>query len=60
MAELKPCKCPFCGDIERLIIEKATGGWPDDYYVHCFGCGAFGPSGNTEQQAIDAWNRREK
>lgn len=59
MAELKPLYCPFCGENERLFVEKA-GGWENDFYVHCYGCSTFGPSGNDEKQAIDAWNKRSK
>ena len=46
MAELKPC--PFCNETKRLFVEKA-GGWENDFYVHCYGCSTFGPSGNDDR-----------
>ena len=52
MAELKPC--PFCGDTQLTIINV----YGEDYYVHCDTCTTCGPSGETEQEAIEAWNRR--
>lgn len=53
MAELKPC--PFCGSKDIHMI-------PGDrtYLCACFGCCATSAPRITEQQAIDAWNRRSK
>ena len=48
-------KCPFCGEIERLAIDHVLG---EDFYVKCLKCYTFGPTENTEEQAIEAWNRR--
>lgn len=46
--------CPFCGN-----ADLECGHDPDAslYRVEC-NCGACGPDGKTEQEAIDAWNRR--
>lgn len=56
MAELKPC--PFCG-----CKDISIGWWYDPIFgckvhtVRCKKCGAE-KEGDTEQQAIDAWNKR--
>ena len=52
MAELKPC--PFCGD-EASIIRTYT----DDrqYQVFC-GCGGRVAYFDTEEEAIESWNKR--
>lgn len=58
MAKLKPCPFDGCKDIQ-------LGWWYDPIFgckvftARCGKCGAE-KEGNTEQQAIDAWNRREK
>lgn len=66
MKELKPC--PFCGGKANYYCEELD--WADwgyisatkyyNTYVECEECGAGTASFDTEQQAIDAWNRREK
>lgn len=62
MEEIK--RCPFCngkartdsicwGDEEEYLV--------DDYsVVVCPECGATGPKCQTEEEAIEMWNRREK
>lgn len=58
MAELKPC--PFCG-YEKVRIIKHNLDCGTIYQGYCLKCGTLGPDyGNTEQQAIDAWNKRSK
>lgn len=56
MEELEPC--PFCGCPNITVYNDCD----DVFYAECCNpdCDAFGPSRKTEQQAIDAWNRREK
>lgn len=53
MNELKPC--PFCGgtDIECVDFHKA-----DMWFVQCENCYATFPSFDTEDEAIEARNRR--
>lgn len=51
MAEFKPC--PFCGS-ELIECYEEKGG---QFYCIC-ACGVCGPDGETEQEAIDAWNKR--
>ena len=52
--ELKPC--PFCGGEDFQMVSVYGG----EYYVDCLTCTACGPSGETEEEAIEAWNRRAK
>lgn len=52
MAELKPC--PFCGGTNLTIINV----YGEEYYVDCSTCTTCGPGGETEEEAIKAWNRR--
>ena len=51
MAELKPC--PFCGG-RKLSVH----GWSNQYWVECYSCETEGPSGETQDEAIESWNRR--
>lgn len=61
--ELKPC--PFCGGeavintIEPHTHEFATfmPDYPGSTFVECTGC-TCALSGDTEEKAIKAWNRR--
>ena len=53
MAELKPC--PFCGS-ERILLRGIV--WLNNYCITCPKCGAESGYKPTEQQAIDAWNKR--
>lgn len=61
MTELKPC--PFCGS-EAVIIRGFSLGrymYRLKYYVVCspaFGCGGRTFNFDTEQDAVEAWNRR--
>ena len=52
MAELKPC--PFCGK-DRLYVHQDSA---EEFIILCLKCGTTGPISPTEQQAIDAWNKR--
>jgi len=57
MNELK--KCPFCGSTARVTKDPAV--WDDDVWsVYCGGkkCSARLLCFKSEQDAIDAWNRR--
>ena len=60
---LKPC--PFCGNNEPTIrIFRGKDGWRDRYAVLCRydegGCGAESGLYHYEEEAIYAWNKREK
>lgn len=48
--KLKPC--PFCGG-NNLSVEGITF-----YWVECIDCNASISGHETEEQAIEAWNRR--
>ena len=52
MAELKPC--PFCGGKDLQVVNV----YGEDYYVDCQTCTTCGPSADTYEEAIEAWNRR--
>ncbi len=63
MEELK--SCPFCGGEEISTIESydvpkfSKKSLPDFVYVGCPSCG-IGYQEETEEEAIEAWNRRIK
>ena len=57
--KLKPC--PFCGN--RVAVEENINfGEPNDFIVYCNpsngGCGAKTRLCESEEEAIEAWNRR--
>jgi Lar family restriction alleviation protein len=59
MAELKPC--PFCGGEPRIVSFKHTFSRFLVYQVMCFACHTkpkYFCRGRTEEEAIEAWNRR--
>ena len=58
MERLKPC--PFCGWDDCINIDKYKCGGEWWYFVECEECMENGPVGKTEQDAIDAWNRRRE
>lgn len=48
--------CPFCGSQQIEITE-----WDENvhaFWVSCDTCGATGPNGITEAEAIERWNKR--
>lgn len=49
--ELKPC--PFCGGNAQKVKSSGRWGW----FVSC-SCAAVGPSADSKEEAIAAWNRR--
>lgn len=53
---MKLKKCPFCGT--KNVI--AAGGTATPPFVRCNDCGATGPTRQTYEEAIEAWNRRTK
>lgn len=56
--ESESIPCPFCSECRGLVVVCA---YPDDegYFVLCK-CGANGPLGKTEEEAIELWNRRQQ
>ena len=55
--ELKPC--PFCGKMDYLTAQAINGGkW--EPFVECNKCGSCSAPYNTQEEAIEAWNRRVK
>lgn len=48
--------CPFCGS-KKIEIQE----WDENihgFWISCEDCGATGPNGSTEAEAIGRWNRR--
>jgi len=57
--------CPFCGTPSKcedgeheLNMTVVITGTDRPYAVGCIMCGSRGPESNTEQEAIEEWNRR--
>lgn len=56
MEEIK--RCPFCNG-KAKTDSIYWGNEEDDYsVVVCTECGAMGPKCQTEEEAIEMWNRR--
>lgn len=55
-------RCPFCKGEARtdsIYWGNEEEAWADDYsVVMCTKCGAMGPKCQTEEEAIEMWNRR--
>ena len=55
----KLLKCPFCGHKKiEVYVENYDLDSSVIYSRICVKCRANGPWKDTEQQAIDAWNKR--
>lgn len=53
-----PDPCPFCGSEQIEIIE-----WDENvhgFWVSCESCGASGPTGATDAEAVERWNNRRQ
>lgn len=46
-------ECPFCGGNAELSVHRGAV-----VFVQCQQCDATFPMFDSEQEAIDAWNRR--
>lgn len=59
MSDLKPC--PFCGEQPSSEVESNGLGvfWIICDNVNVGGCGCEGPYKPSEEEAAEAWNRRE-
>jgi Lar family restriction alleviation protein len=55
---MKPC--PFCKSKDILIrgIDESHKNPP--FWVECMECMATGPEAETEEKAVELWNRREE
>lgn len=53
-ATVKPESCPFCG-AEGTDVHVVQG---NPRYCKCYVCGAQGPLGNTDGEAVVFWNDR--
>lgn len=58
MAELKVC--PFCGsnEVSCWMSSSRFSTWKNSHYVKCYVCGAMTEAFPSEEEALDAWNRR--
>ena len=54
--ELQPCPFKHEGFSGGLVV---VSNGVKQYSVLCDICGAEGPTGKTETEAIESWNRRE-
>jgi Lar family restriction alleviation protein len=60
--------CPFCGELEDLVIVEGAiineGDSREDLfwrrYVECQNCGAIGPYADNRREARKAWNERKE
>ena len=59
MEELKPCRCRKNNKYNMPVLIGPFYGYAG-YCAKCVACGKEGPYSISKQQAIDAWNRREK
>jgi len=50
---IKLLPCPHYGHNDNLVLSETNV-----YYVECVICGDYGPGAETEQAAIEAWNKR--
>lgn len=51
--------CPFCGNLKPYLHSNRV--WKiseSSIWCDLGGCGARGPKKDTDQEAIEAWNRR--
>lgn len=56
MDEMKPC--PFCGGKGDCNNSALRIGGVFKWTVECLGCGLVTPGFETEEEAIEFWNRR--
>jgi len=57
MSEEKLRNCPFCGG-EASVYESGYMYTAPSYYVCCDECGSGTTVFYTEEEAIEAWNKR--
>ena len=57
MADLKPC--PFCGGKAVVTAKLPYFGENETLSVMCKECNASSKHKRTEEEAIEAWNRRD-
>lgn len=48
--------CPFCAS-KNLSTDEISPGW---FSVLCDGCGAIGPDGDSQTQAVLKWDDRKE
>lgn len=60
MTGLKPCPFACKGKTVSVYDFQNYYTLPWRWRVKCDKCGAEGPIADSKQQAIDAWNRRDK
>lgn len=48
--------CPFCGKYQLMTWH--VGHFTKPWVVECYQCGAQGPHGYDEEEAIELWDKR--
>lgn len=56
MSGYKPC--PFCKDGGKVEVDNPMLGYISGYGFHCIKCDAYFQLGDSEEEAIEAWNTR--
>lgn len=51
--------CPFCKNNDINTWDKIAGSGKTVYFAYCSKCGCEGPTANTEEHAVELWNRRD-
>lgn len=59
MDETKLKSCPFCRSV-NIVRYQVTPSWTNPYWrIGCLNCGRYFVAADcTEEEAIEAWNRR--
>lgn len=62
-AELRPCVFCGCDEARAVVVDEVTDAGYEEatvplYAASCPYCGARGPMALSEDEAVEAWNRR--
>lgn len=53
---MNEASCPFCG--HKGTMAWYIGNFFKPWLIECNNCGARGPYAETEEEAVELWNRR--
>jgi len=51
-------QCPFCGESYAINVLDASDQYVSSFWVTCGNCDAEGPVADTEDDAVEKWNKR--